>query len=225
MKWMKWNGHPCPAFRIAAIVAAMASMPPARGRPGRGEAAAADSARPAARGDLDLHGADLRRDTHQFAIACNADPAGPEAIGPAAPAASVLVVDLALVDDLAARRRPIGRGSRRRRVIETNTPGQRTCRPPRPRSRAGRYTPLVPIDQSAGRGFRGRQHWLVTAYRLPPMIQAGESHPAQPVGPSLALAQSLVVRPAPGRASCPPLPASAWARSSSRHATARIRQR
>jgi hypothetical protein len=45
----------------------MASLPAARGRPGRGEAYAAD-------------------------------PAGPEAIGRAADAAGVLVVDLALVE-------------------------------------------------------------------------------------------------------------------------------
>jgi hypothetical protein len=55
------------------------------------------------------------------------------------------------------------------------------------------------------------------AYRLP-IIEAGESHPAQTAGPLLAVAPSLAIRPAPGRASCPTLWASAWARSGSRPA-------
>jgi len=53
----------------------MASLPPARGRPGRGEASAADPARPEARGSAE-------------------------------DAAGVLVVDLDLVDELDACRRP-----------------------------------------------------------------------------------------------------------------------
>ncbi len=41
------------------------------------------------------------------------------------------------------------------------------------------------------------------------LIEAGESHPAQFAGPWLALAPSLAFRPSTGRASCPPLWASA----------------
>ena len=51
-------------------------MSVARGRPGRGEAAAADPARPEARDASDLRGADLRRDAHQDAVAFNADSPG-----------------------------------------------------------------------------------------------------------------------------------------------------
>ena len=60
-----------------------------------------------------------------------------------------------------------------------------------------------------------------TAYRLP-IVEAGESHPAQSAGPSLTVARSLVFRPAPGRASCPSLRASAWAHYRNPPAAARI---
>jgi hypothetical protein len=100
------EGASLPRPRFAAIVAAMASCRPPAAVRGRGEASAADPA---------------------------ADPAGPEAIGPAEYAAGVLVVDRDPVGELDAphrpelapdRRRSAGRGPRRG-TIETNTLGDR----------------------------------------------------------------------------------------------------
>ena len=55
--------------------------------------------------------------------------------------------------------------------------------------------------------------FLPTTYCLLPtqVFRAGKSHPAQTAGPWLALAPSLAFHPSTGRASCPPLLASAWA--------------
>ena len=47
------------------------------------------------------------------------------------------------------------------------------------------------------------------AWLIPTSSRAGKSHPARPAGHQLVMTPSLAIRPSPGRASCPPLPASA----------------
>jgi hypothetical protein len=67
-KQAEWKGHPAP--------------PVVRRHRDGGAESAADPARPEeSRGALDLHGADLRHDAHQVAIAFNADPDPAEARG------------------------------------------------------------------------------------------------------------------------------------------------